>query len=74
MDHQYKENCARNIYSIYNQMKANVECSPDQSKNCSLSILSSNRRNFEDSGKYWYLSEFDHGIAVQLYQPMLIRW
>ena len=33
MDHQYKENGARNIYSIYNQIRAYVECSPNQSKN-----------------------------------------
>ena len=32
MDHQYKENDARNIYSNYNQMRAYVECSPNQSK------------------------------------------
>ena len=32
MDHHYRENCARNIYSDYNQMRAYVECSPNQSK------------------------------------------
>ena len=32
MDHQYGENGARNIYSNYNQMRAYVECSPNQSK------------------------------------------
>ena len=32
MDHQYRENGARNIYSNYNQMKAYVECCPNQSK------------------------------------------
>ena len=32
MDHQYRENGARNIYSNYNQMRAHVECSPNQSK------------------------------------------
>ena len=30
MDHQYKENGARNIYSNYNQMRAYAECSPNQ--------------------------------------------
>ena len=37
---------------------------------------SSNRRNFEDSGKVLAVSvtEFYQSIAVQLYQPMLIRW
>ena len=32
MDHQYKENGARNIYSDYNQMIIYAECSPNQSK------------------------------------------
>ena len=37
---------------------------------------SSNRRNFEDSGNVLAVSvtEFYQSIAVQLYQPMLIRW
>ena len=52
MDHHYREKGARNIYSNYNQMRAYVECSPDQQKNYTLSTFpSSNRRNFEDSGK-----------------------
>ena len=32
MDHHYREKGARAIYSYYNQMRAYVECSPDQSK------------------------------------------
>ena len=32
MDHQYWKNGTRNIYSNYYQMRANVECSPNQSK------------------------------------------
>ena len=32
IDHQYKENGARKIYSDYNQMEAYCECYPDQSK------------------------------------------
>ena len=32
MDHHCREKGARNIYSNYNQMRAYVECSPDQSK------------------------------------------
>ena len=60
MDHQYGENGARNIYSNYNQMRAYVECSPNQP--------SSNRRNFEDSRKVLVVSvsEFYESIAVQL--------
>ena len=51
-DHQYGENGARNIYSNCNQMRAYVKCSPNQSKNYALSTFpSSNRRNFEESGK-----------------------
>ena len=30
MDYQYGENGARNMYSDYNQMRAYVECSPNQ--------------------------------------------
>ena len=35
-----------------------------------------NQRNFEDSGKVQAISvsEFYQSIAVQLYQPTLIRW
>ena len=52
MDHQYRENGARNIYSNHNQVRAYVECSPDPSKKYTLSSFpSNNRRNFEDSGK-----------------------
>ena len=52
IDHQYRENSERNIHSNYNQMRAYVECSLNQSKkNSTLSTFpSSNRRNFEDSG------------------------
>ena len=51
MDRKYRENSARNIYSNYNQMRAYVECSPNQSKNYTLSTFPlSNRRNFENSG------------------------
>ena len=32
MDHQYRVNGARNIYLNYNQMRAYVECSHNQSK------------------------------------------
>ena len=69
MDHQYGENGARNIYSNYNQMKAYVECSPNLPKRYTLSIFpSSNRRNFEDSGKVLAVSvsEFYQTIAVEL--------
>ena len=70
MDHQYEESDARNIYSTYNQMRAYVECSPNQSKNYTLSPFpSSNRRNFEDSGKVLAVSvfQFYQSISVQLY-------
>ena len=69
MDHQYRENGARNMYSNYNLMRAYVECSP----NYNLSIFPS---SFEDSGKVLDVSVFEiyQSIAVQLYQPTLIRW
>ena len=77
MDHRYRKNGARNIFSNYNQMSAYVECSPDQLKNYTLSTFrSSNRRNFEDSGKVLAVSVsvIYQSIAVQLYQPALVRW
>ena len=75
MDHQYKENGARNIYSNYNQMRAYGECSPKK-KFILSTFPSSNRRNFEDSEKVLTTSvlEFYYSIAVQLYQPTLIKW
>ena len=77
MDHQYGESGARNIYSNYNQMRAYVRCSPNQSKNDTLSTFpSSNRRNFEDSGKVLAVSVFVfyQSTAAQLCQPTVIRW
>ena len=40
MDRQYRENNVRNLYSNYNQMRAYVECSPNQSKKLYLIDLS----------------------------------
>ena len=40
MGHQYRDNGARNMYSNYNQMRAYVECSPNQSKNLYLIEIS----------------------------------
>ena len=40
MDHQYGENGARNIHSNYNQMRAYVECFPNQPKKLDLIDLS----------------------------------
>ena len=40
MHHQCKQNGARNIYSNNNQMRAYVECSPNQSKKLYLIDLS----------------------------------
>ena len=58
MDHQYRENGARNRYSNYNQMRAYVECSPNQSKDYALStFLSTKLGGFRD---------FYQSIAVQL--------
>ena len=68
MDHQYRKNGVRNIYLNYNQMRAYVECSPNQyKKNYTLSTFpSSNQRNFEDYGKLLAvsISEFYQSIAV----------
>ena len=40
MDHQYGENGEGNIYTNYNQMRAYVEYSPNQSKKLYLIDLS----------------------------------
>ena len=51
MDHQYRENSARNIYSNYNQMRAYVEYSLNQSQKFYLIDLPIEQStNFEDSG------------------------
>ena len=76
MDHQYRENGARNIYQM--RASAYVEFSPSQSKNYIWSTFSSrNRRNFEDSGKVLAVSVsefYQSSIIVQLHEPTLIRW
>ena len=70
MNHRYKENGARNIYSDYNQMRAYVDCSPNQYKNYTLStFLSSNRRNFEDSDKS--AGDFCIGVLSEYFSPAL---
>ena len=48
MDYPYRENGARNIYSNYNQIRAYIECSPNQSKKLYLIDLS-----IEQSTKLW---------------------
>ena len=51
MAHQYREKGARNIYSDYNQMRM-LNALQINKKSYALSTFpSSNRRNFEDSGK-----------------------
>ena len=66
MDHQYRENGAKNMYSNYNLMRAHVECSP----NYNLSIFPS---SFEDSGKVLNESVLEFTKSQQ-YQPTLIKW
>ena len=68
MDHQYRENRARNIYSNYNQMRAYAECSFNPKNFTLLTLPLSNRRNFEDCGIMLAVSvsQFYQSIAVQL--------
>ena len=70
MDHQYRENGVRTICSNYNQMRACVECSPDQSKIYTLSTFpSSSRRNFEDSRIVLAVSEYcSSALTVHAYK------
>ena len=49
MDHQYRENGERDIYSNYNQMRAYIECSPNQSKCWPFLYLNSTRAVLEFS-------------------------
>ena len=70
MDRQYGENGARNIYSNYNQMRAYVECFPNQPPF---------HRAIDETLKITKVlavsvSEFYYTITVQLYQPTLISW
>ena len=52
IDHQYRENGARNLYLIYNRIKAYLKHYPNQSKEFySIENFMNNPRNFEDSGK-----------------------
>ena len=74
MDHHRRKNSARNMYSNYNQRRVHVECSPNQSKKYTLSTFpSSNRRNFEDSGKVLtiYVSEFTRVLQFSSESPRL---
>ena len=56
MDHQYRENGARNIYLNYNQMRAYVECSLNQSKNLYLIDLSIEQSRIPDSAGRFCIS------------------
>ena len=75
MDHQYRENGARNKYSSYNQMRAYVTCSPNQSKKIMPKILtfpSSSRRNFEESGKVLIVSVSEFTTRVYFCSSALL--
>ena len=73
MDHQYRENGPRNIYSMYNQMRTYAKCFANKPKNYTLWI--SNQQNFEDPGKELAISvsKVYQSTAVQLHQSTLIR-
>ena len=74
MDHQYRENGARYMSSNYDQMRAYVECSPNQSKNCTLPTFQSSNigETLKIPEKCWPIMY--QSIAVQLYQLTLLRW
>ena len=77
MDHQYGENSARTFIQTMIRGELMLNAPQINQKNYTLSTFpSSNRRNFEDSGKVLAISvsEFYQSIAVQLYQPTVIRW
>ena len=69
MDRQYRENGARNTHSSYNQMKACVECSPNEPQKIYLIDPSIEQlTKLEDSGMVLVVSvfQFYQSIAVQL--------
>ena len=69
------DNGARNIYSNYNQTRAYVECSPNQSKNYTLSTFpSSNRGNIENSGKVLAETVILPKYCSSALSVTLIRW
>ena len=72
MDYQYVENGARNIYSNNNQMRAYVECSPNQSKKIMpyRHFHQAIDETFKSPEKCWpflYLNLSEYNFAVQLY-------
>ena len=69
MDHQYRENGARNMCSNYNQMRAYVECSPNQLKKLYLIDLS-----VEQSAKLWRFQKNAGSFCIWNLQPTLMRW
>ena len=60
MDHQYRENGVRNIYSDYNEIRAYIECFPNQPKKLyliDLSIEQSTKlREFQNSAGRFCIS------------------
>ena len=68
--HQYKENCAGNIYSKHNQIRTYVQCAPNHFKTLYLIDLST---NFKDSEKCWPLLclNFNRGLQFSSTSPRL---
>ena len=70
MDHQYRENDSRNIYSNYNQMTAYVECPPIKSIKKIILYRPFHRAIDETEDSRIVLavsvSQFYQSIAVQL--------
>ena len=75
MDHQYRENGARNIYSNYNQMRAYIECSSNQSKNLYLIDLSIEQSRIPDSAGRFCISilpeYFSSTLTAQAYKMVI---
>ena len=69
MDHQYGENGGRNMYSNYNQMRAYVKCSPNQSKILCLIDL-----YIEQSTKLWRVLKSAGRFCVWIYQSIILQF
>ena len=77
MDHRYGKTAQETYIRTIIRYELMVDALQINQKNYTSSTFpSSNRQNLEDSGKVLAVSvsELFQSIAVQLYQPMLIRW
>ena len=69
MDYQYRVNGTRNIYSNYNQMRAYVECSPNQSKK-NYTLL--HDFSIKPSTKFWRFRKNAGRFCIWFYESVAV--